>query len=224
MKGHNPSGPVRKLSRAALAFRAFHAGIALVMLLSLSYVWWCALSGRRGPSVTRGRGVADRRRRARRRQPRRLPAGRVARASRGPRPFVRAGAVAPRGEAGGAGARRDHRGRACPTGCTWSTRRPLGGKENERGHSRRFWRYRRTSPLHTSFPWKVGRRGSFAGCRGGPGPGRWAKGANRGKEAVCGAFGGDGGRTPPAAPGVALGGHRRGGARTIAGRRDRERV
>jgi len=48
MKGHNPSGPVRKLSRAALAFRAFHAGIALVMLLSLSYVWWCALSGRRG--------------------------------------------------------------------------------------------------------------------------------------------------------------------------------
>ena len=44
MKGHNPS---RKLSRAALAFQAFHAGIAVEMLLAIVYVWWCALSYRR---------------------------------------------------------------------------------------------------------------------------------------------------------------------------------
>jgi hypothetical protein len=37
----------RKLSRAALAFRAFHACIAAEMLLAMAYVWWCALSGRR---------------------------------------------------------------------------------------------------------------------------------------------------------------------------------
>src|SRR5215211_2774099 len=47
MRGHNPSGRVRKLSRAALAFRAFHAVIAVEMLLAIAYVWWCALSGRR---------------------------------------------------------------------------------------------------------------------------------------------------------------------------------
>jgi hypothetical protein len=46
--GRNPSRPARKLSRAALAFRAFHAGIAVEMLLAVTYVWWCALSGRRG--------------------------------------------------------------------------------------------------------------------------------------------------------------------------------
>ena len=45
MIGHNPS---RKLSRTALAFRAFHAGIAVEMLLAIAYVWWCALSSRRG--------------------------------------------------------------------------------------------------------------------------------------------------------------------------------
>jgi hypothetical protein len=37
-----------KLSRAALAFRAAHAAIAIEMLLAIAYVWWCALSGRRG--------------------------------------------------------------------------------------------------------------------------------------------------------------------------------
>jgi len=47
MRGHNPSGRVRKLLRAALAFRAFHAVIAVEMLLAIAYVWWCALSGRR---------------------------------------------------------------------------------------------------------------------------------------------------------------------------------
>ena len=46
MRGPNPSA-ARKLSRAALAFRAFHAAIAIEMLLAIAYVWWCALSGRR---------------------------------------------------------------------------------------------------------------------------------------------------------------------------------
>ena len=47
MRGHNLRGRVRKLSRAALAFRAFHGVIAIEMLLAIAYVWWCALSGRR---------------------------------------------------------------------------------------------------------------------------------------------------------------------------------
>src|SRR5215217_681746 len=47
MRGHDSIGPVRKLSRAALAFRAFHGVIAVEMLLAIAYVWWCALSGRR---------------------------------------------------------------------------------------------------------------------------------------------------------------------------------
>jgi hypothetical protein len=47
MRGLNPR-QARKLSRAALAFRAAHAAIAVEMLLAIAYVWWCALSGRRG--------------------------------------------------------------------------------------------------------------------------------------------------------------------------------
>jgi hypothetical protein len=47
MRGHNLNGRVRKLSRVALAFRAFHGVIAVEMLLAIAYVWWCALSGRR---------------------------------------------------------------------------------------------------------------------------------------------------------------------------------
>jgi hypothetical protein len=39
--------PATKLSRAALAFRAAHAAIAVEMLLAIAYVWWCALTGRR---------------------------------------------------------------------------------------------------------------------------------------------------------------------------------
>lgn len=38
-----------KLSAGALAFRAAHTAIAVVFLLAIAYVWWCALSGRRGP-------------------------------------------------------------------------------------------------------------------------------------------------------------------------------
>src|SRR5215207_293584 len=47
VRGHDSIGRVRTLSRAALAFRAFHAVIAVEMLLAIAYVWWCALSGRR---------------------------------------------------------------------------------------------------------------------------------------------------------------------------------
>lgn len=42
------SPPAVGLSRAALAFRVFHAAIAVEMLLAIGYVWWCALTGRRG--------------------------------------------------------------------------------------------------------------------------------------------------------------------------------
>ena len=38
----------RKLSTHALAFRLMHAGIAAAFLLAIFYVWWCALTGRRG--------------------------------------------------------------------------------------------------------------------------------------------------------------------------------
>ena len=47
MRGHDSIGRVRKLSRAAIAFRAFHAAVAIEMLLAIAYVWWCALSRRR---------------------------------------------------------------------------------------------------------------------------------------------------------------------------------
>ncbi len=38
-----------KLSRAALAIRSAHAAIAAGFLLAIAYVWWCDLTGRRGP-------------------------------------------------------------------------------------------------------------------------------------------------------------------------------
>src|SRR5918995_6669216 len=47
MRGRKPR-PARKLSRAAMAFRAAHAAIAVEQLLAIAYVWWCALTGRRG--------------------------------------------------------------------------------------------------------------------------------------------------------------------------------
>ena len=37
-----------KLSSAGLAFRFVHAAIATGFLLAIAYVWWCALTGRRG--------------------------------------------------------------------------------------------------------------------------------------------------------------------------------
>ena len=48
MRGHSRSSPSRKLSRAALAFRAAHAAIAVEQLLAIAYVWRCAMTGRRG--------------------------------------------------------------------------------------------------------------------------------------------------------------------------------
>jgi hypothetical protein len=41
------SGP--SLTPAALAFRGAHTAIAAGFLLAIVHVWWCALSGRRGP-------------------------------------------------------------------------------------------------------------------------------------------------------------------------------
>jgi hypothetical protein len=38
----------RKLSPAAAAFRAVHAAIAIGFLAAIGYVWWCALTRRRG--------------------------------------------------------------------------------------------------------------------------------------------------------------------------------
>jgi hypothetical protein len=37
-----------KLSRSALTVRFVHAAIATWFLLAIAYVWWCALTGRRG--------------------------------------------------------------------------------------------------------------------------------------------------------------------------------
>jgi hypothetical protein len=48
VRGHEPRS-ASKLSRAALAFRGAHAAIAAEQLLSIGYVWWCALTGRRDP-------------------------------------------------------------------------------------------------------------------------------------------------------------------------------
>jgi hypothetical protein len=41
------TGP--SLTPAALAFRGAHAAISAGFLFAIAYVWWCALSGRRGP-------------------------------------------------------------------------------------------------------------------------------------------------------------------------------
>lgn len=43
--------PARALSAPALAFRAVHALIAAGFLAAIGYVWWSALTGRRGASV-----------------------------------------------------------------------------------------------------------------------------------------------------------------------------
>ena len=43
------TGSRAPLSHLALVFRAVHAAIATGFLSAIAYVWWCALSGRRGP-------------------------------------------------------------------------------------------------------------------------------------------------------------------------------
>jgi hypothetical protein len=97
--------PAARLSRAALAFRAAHATIALEQLLAIAYVWWCALSGRRGDADREGVLVTanggD------------CPLGGLQRTPRRPRPSIRAGALAARRETGGADAGGHHRSRAC---------------------------------------------------------------------------------------------------------------
>ena len=37
-----------KLTPAALAFRTAHAVIATAFLVAIAYIWWCAVTGRRG--------------------------------------------------------------------------------------------------------------------------------------------------------------------------------
>jgi hypothetical protein len=43
----SPSRPA--LTPAAAAFRAAHGAIAAAFLFAIAHVWWCALTGRRGP-------------------------------------------------------------------------------------------------------------------------------------------------------------------------------
>ena len=45
----NGSASTPPLTPGALAFRAAHGAIAAGFLLAIAHVWWCALSGRRGP-------------------------------------------------------------------------------------------------------------------------------------------------------------------------------
>src|SRR5919197_4625280 len=50
--GRNPCAMLARmaeprLSMAARAFRGLHGLIAVVFLLAIVYVWWCALTGRR---------------------------------------------------------------------------------------------------------------------------------------------------------------------------------
>jgi hypothetical protein len=44
---------VARLSPAVLAWRATHGLIAIGFLASIGCVWWCALTGRRGPWLRR---------------------------------------------------------------------------------------------------------------------------------------------------------------------------
>ena len=45
----NGSASTPPLTPAALAFRALHTAIAAGFLVAIAYVWWCAVTGRRGP-------------------------------------------------------------------------------------------------------------------------------------------------------------------------------
>jgi len=49
MTGAGKSAAAGRLSPAALAFRAAHAVIAVAFLGAIAYVWWSALTRRRGP-------------------------------------------------------------------------------------------------------------------------------------------------------------------------------
>jgi hypothetical protein len=91
------------------------------------------------PSAMHSRGDPNRRRRPRNRKPWRLPAKRTARTSWRPRAFVRAGTLTACRKAGRNDHGCRHLCRACPIGCTQSSRRSLGGNElsDLRGLARR---------------------------------------------------------------------------------------
>lgn len=42
-----------ELTPAVIAWRSAHGLIAVVFLASIAYIWWCALSGHRGPMLRR---------------------------------------------------------------------------------------------------------------------------------------------------------------------------
>jgi len=47
-RGRETNASRGRLTPAALAFRGAHAVIAASFLIAIAYVWWCALTGRRG--------------------------------------------------------------------------------------------------------------------------------------------------------------------------------
>jgi hypothetical protein len=49
MRRTSATHPTAPLSPAVLVWRAAHGLIAVGFLASIGYVWWCAVSGRRGP-------------------------------------------------------------------------------------------------------------------------------------------------------------------------------
>jgi hypothetical protein len=51
MGTRSAKGRTGRLPPAVIAWRAGHALIAAGFLTSITYVWWCALSGRRGPAL-----------------------------------------------------------------------------------------------------------------------------------------------------------------------------
>ena len=45
--------PLRpRLTPSIVAWRAGHAAIAIAFLAAIAHIWWCALTGRRGPGLT----------------------------------------------------------------------------------------------------------------------------------------------------------------------------
>ena len=129
MREHNPT-PARKLaSRVGLSGlpRCYRPRDAACHRLRVVV---CAQRSPRPSSTTHGCNLADRRRRPRRCQPRRLSAGWTARTSWRPHPALRVGTLSARRKTGRADARCHRRGRACPLGGTGSPRRSLGGEED----------------------------------------------------------------------------------------------
>jgi hypothetical protein len=49
MRSSSPDRAARVLSPTVMVWRAAHGLIAMGFLTSIGYVWWCALTGRRGP-------------------------------------------------------------------------------------------------------------------------------------------------------------------------------